>query len=231
MAHSPKRITRKDLRRPDQFVTFTTRLIDWVRHHRKPFLLGLGVFVGALLLYGGWDLYTSRQNRLAAQEYARALSLFHEQKYREAVGPLTELTKSAPRMYRRLALLYLGNTHLALGEPKAAAGVFERLAREDPKPDYLGQLALLSLAQAYEKTGNLKEAAQSYAAAGKLSGPFKQQAMLGEARTEAQAGELKGALEAYRAYLAAFPGAQSSGEILLRVQELEAKVGTPPEKK
>lgn len=231
MAHSPKRITRKDLRRPDQFVTVTGQLVDWVRHHRKGFLLGLGAVVGALLLYGGWDLYTSRQNRLAARAYARALGLFHEQKYREAIGPLTQLSESGPSMYRRLALLYLGNSHLALGEPKTAAAAFERLAHGAPRPDYLHQLALLSLAHSYEKSGNAKEAAKSYAAAGKVSGPFKDQAILGEARAHAQAGDLRAALEAYRTYLVAFPGAERGAEISVRVQELEAKVGTSAEKK
>lgn len=223
MAHSPKRITRKDLRRPDQFVTFTGQLLNLVRHHRNASLIALGALVGALLFYGAWDLYQSRRNRLAAQEYARALNLFHEQKYRDAMAPLTDLSKSGPSIYRRLALLYLGNSHLALGDTKNAASAFERLAGGPTKPDYLHQLALLSLGHAHEKAGNLKEAAKNYLAAGQASGPFKEQAILGEARTSAQAGDLKAALQAYRNYLTSFPGAERSGEISLRIRELEAK--------
>ncbi|MBI2360089.1 MAG: tetratricopeptide repeat protein [Deltaproteobacteria bacterium] len=231
MAQSSKRITRKDLRRPDQFVTFTGQLLDSVRHHRKASLIALAALAGAFLLYGAWDLYESRRNRLAAQQYSRALGLFHEQKYRAALEPFTSLSNSAPSTYRRLALLYLGNTYAALGEPKNAVPAFERLARRAPKPDYIHQLALLSLAQAHESAGNPKDAAKSYTAAQQVPGPFKQEAILGEGRTNAAAGNLNAALQAYRNYATSFPAAERRSEVSLRIRELESTVGKAKKEK
>jgi tetratricopeptide (TPR) repeat protein len=188
-------------------------------------MIALAGIVAAFLLYGAWDLYRSRQLRLAAKNYTQGLALFQEQKYREAVEVFEDLSKSAPSSYRSLSLLYLGNSHIALGEPQKAAPPLERLRQRSGTRDYVRQLGLLSLAYAYEKAGDFAAAAKSFAAAETAGGPFTEESLLGKARTSAEGGDRRGALEAYKKYLASFAASDRGGEISLRVRELEAKAG------
>ena len=225
MPHSPKRITRKDLRQPDQFVTLTGKLIHLVQQHKTASIASLAVILGAFLLWGSWDLYRGRQNRLAAQGYSRALSLFQEGRYREATEVFTQVSKSGSSTYSRVASLYLANIYLAQDQPQKALPVLQELARKKIGPEYLQQLALLTLGYAEEKTAKYKEASTNFAAAARLSGPFRGDAMLGNARANRSAGQDKEALSIYRDYLTSFAGAERSAEISLQVDELEAKIG------
>lgn len=225
MAQSPKRVTRKDLRRPDQFVTLTGEVFDFLRAHRRGSMIAVGTILAAFLLYGAWDLYRSRQLRLAAQSYAQALALFEEQKYREAVGAFEQLSKSAPGAYKSLSLLYLGNSHIALGAPQRAVPHLQRLTERSSSRDYIRQLGLLSLGYAFEKSGDFTAASKSFAAAETAGGPFTEESLLGKARASAQAGDRRTALEAYKKYLLTFAGSDRSAEISLRVRELETRFG------
>lgn len=225
MAHSPKRITRKDLRRPDRFVTFTGKLIHLVQEHKTASIASLAAILAAFLLWGGWDLYRGRQTHLAAKGYSAALSLFQEGRYREATEVFSQVSKSGSSTYSRVASLYLANIYLAQDQPQKALPVLQELARKKIEPEYLRQLALLTLGYADEKSGKYKEASTSFAAATRLSGPFRADAMLGNARANLSAGQGKEALSIYRDYLTAFPGAERSAEVSLQVEELEAKIG------
>jgi len=64
-----------------------------------------------------------------------------------------------------------------------------------------------------------------FAEAEKIAGPFKDDALLGKARCSLQIQDPKGALASYRQYLTNYPGSERSGEISLRIQEVEAKIG------
>ena len=79
MARPVRRITRKDIRRPDQFITLTGKLLELFAQHRTKFLALLTLIVALLFAAWGWDLYRNRQNRLAA----RILSLW---KLNEMIG-------------------------------------------------------------------------------------------------------------------------------------------------
>lgn len=225
MAHASKRITRKDLRQPDQFVTSTGKLLHLVQQNKTASIISLAAVLAAFLLWGGWDLYRQRQNRLAAREYSRALSLYHEGKYRDATEAFTRVSKSGSPTYSPIAALYLANSYLALDQPQQALPVLRDLARKNLQPEYLNQLVLLTLGYAEEKAGKFKEASTSFAAAARLAAPFRADAMLANARTNLSAGQAKEALSIYRDYLTSFPGGERSAEVTLHIEELEAKVG------
>lgn len=226
MAHSAKKISRKDIRKPDQFFALSHKVVHFVTGHRTELLAALALLLAVLLGIWGWDSYRQRQERLAAQDYSRALNLYHAGRYGQAVEAFAHIKsyyRSTP--YTGLSLLYQANGHLALGDDaKAAASLTELLQREN-KDSLLRQIALISTARLQEKKGQCKEATASYAEAEKIAGAFRDEAMLGKARCSLQNQDLKGALNSYRQYLTSFPASERAVEISVRAQEIEGKIG------
>ena len=225
MAHASKRLSRRDIRRPDQFVTLTGRFFHFVTHYRTHFIAAAAAIIIILLGLWGWEAYAARQNRLAAREYGSALSLYHEGRYLQAVDAFVRLRSYSASSYSRLAILYQAKSYLALENPVKAAATLEELLQRERKETFLRQIGLLTLASLQERTGRCKEAVSRFAEAEKIAGPFKDDALLGKARCSLQIQDPKGALDSYRQYLTNYPGSERSGEISLRIQEVEAKIG------
>ena len=225
MAHASKRLSRRDIRRPDQFVALTGRFFHFVTHYKTNFIAAAAAIIIILLGLWGWEAYHTRQNRLAAREYGSALSLYHEGKYLQAVDAFVRLKSYSASSYSRLAILYQANSYLALEDPLKAIATLEELLQRERKETFLRQIGLLTLASLQERTGRCKEAVSRFAEAEKIAGPFKDDALLGKARCSLQNSDLKEALNSYRQYLTNYPGSERSGEISLRIQEVEAKIG------
>jgi len=224
MARPPKRITRKELRQPDQFITLARRLWDLLRRYRASFLASLALVAIAALSLWGWELYRTRQNRLAAQEYSRGLALFHNRKYPEASQTFARVAAHRWSSYRSLGLLYQANSHIAAQEFGKAVPPLKELLDRERKDPFLRQLALLSLGYVHERTARWRDAAASFAEAAKIPGPLQEEALLGRGRSSVQAGDLKEALNSYRQYLSSFQASDRSSQIALQIQELEARI-------
>lgn len=224
MAYSPRRITRKDIRRPDPFIVLTGKLFDSFKQHRAKFLAAAITGVGIVLVLWSWDLYKDRQNRLAAHEFALALDLYHSNKYREALEALQRLGIYRSSYYSRLALLYQAHTHIALKDNAKAESVLQELLRIEKRDPFLRQLAFLNLAYNQERTGRCKEAVQSFSEAEALQAPFKEDALLGKARCSTQLGNFKEALNSYRQFILNYPSSERVKHATLLAQEMESKV-------
>jgi predicted negative regulator of RcsB-dependent stress response len=224
MVRPSRRITRKDLRQPDQFVTLTRQFLSYFARHRQTFLISLSILCLGLLSLVTWDLYRARQKRRAAAEYARAVSLYHGGNYQQALESLTRLEIYRSSRYSRLGLLYSAKSHLALNEPAKAVSALQQFLRSESDP-LLRQAALIFLGYAYEQTAKCEEAAAKFVEAEKIPGPLKEEAILGKARCYLQTGNLKEALNSYRQYISENPASDRIDEISLRLQELAAKIG------
>jgi len=225
MAHASKRLSRRDIRRPDQFVTLTGRFFHFVTHYRTHFIAAAAAIIIILLGLWGWEAYGARQNRLAAREYGSALGLYHEGRYLQAVEAFVRLRSYSASPYSRLAILYQAKSYLALENPVKAAATLEELLQRERKETLLRQIGLLTLASLQERTGRCKEAVSRFAEAEKIAGPFKDDALLGKARCSLQNQDPKGALDSYRQYLTSYPGGDRVSEVSLKIQEIEAKIG------
>ena len=224
MIRSSKRITRKDIRRPDQFVSLSNRFFHYLRKHKKPVAASAALVAALLLALWIWDLYRVRQNRLAAEEYSKAVALYHGGKYREALEALGRVSIYRSTIYSRLGLLYQANSYMGLKEKDKALLALEELIQRERKDTFIRQLALLTLAYAKEDQGKCEEAVRSFEEATKIPGPFSEEALLGKARCSIQTQNLKEALSSYRQYLTNYPATERIGEISLMIQQLEMKV-------
>jgi predicted negative regulator of RcsB-dependent stress response len=230
MRTASRRITRKDIRQPDWFVLAMRRFVAFSKTNQTALIAGAAVivFLGAALF--GLSLYRGRQNRLAAEEYARAVDLYHDGKYKEALDALNRLELYSSTYYSRMGLLYAANAQAALQNTTAAVDSLHRLLDREKKDPMLRQSAYVSLGYTQEQRAQWGDAAQSYAEAEKIAGPLKGDATLGKARSYAQAGHTKEAIAAYRKFLADNPDSERFNEISVRAGELEAKAGQAPAK-
>ncbi len=224
MVRSRKRITRKIIRQPDQFITFTSRIFRYFEEHRAKIFVALGLVVALSLGLWGWQQYQSKQNRLASQAYARALEAFHDAKFQTALDLLDRVDAYRSPSYQRLAILYCANSHIGLKQPKDAVPLLEDFLSRTSKNSYLRQLALSNLGYAHEMANQCKEAINAYDEAAKMDGPQKEQAFLSKARCTATLGKFSEAVNLYREYLATYPGTTRAVEISLRIQAFEQKM-------
>ena len=224
MVRSRKRITRKDIRQPDQFFTFTSKVFGYFEEHRVKIFVALGLVIALSLALWGWQQYQSKENRLASQAYASALEAFHDGKFQTALDLLDRVEAYRSPSYQRLAILYRANSHIGLKQPKDAVPLLEDFLSRTPKNSYLRQLALTNLGYAHEMANQCKEAISAYDQAANIDGPQKEQAFLSKARCTTTLGQFSEAVKLYREYLATYPGSVRVMEIPRRIQELEQKI-------
>ncbi len=202
-----KRITRKDLKKPDEFISWTNQALAWLRQNRRAALWGSGVTLALVAAVGGTLAYNAARAREANAELGRAMSTLAAGNFAEAARDLTQV---ADRWHGSpvspIAQLLAANSDLRAGELEAAIAAFEKLEpRSGELPPYLRQQLLFAWGAALEGKGQWQQAAAKYAAAGELSGPYTGDAVLGEARAWQQAGEEGRARHLYRKAYDQFP--------------------------
>lgn len=224
MVRSRKRLTHKDLSRPDQFITLTSRAFRYFERNRSRILYSLALVVLVFLSLGGWTMYKKNQNRLAAKVYSSALTAYRSGQFHDALDGFLRLGAYRSSTYGRLALLYRAQSHIALNQPTEAVPVLKEFLERQREDSYLRQLGFMTLGYAHEKAGQCPKAVNSFEEAQKLTGPLQEDALLAMARCNTQTGNLKEALSAYQDYLSNYIGSPRTVEIALRIQEIESKM-------
>lgn len=226
MSEATKRISRKDLRTPDEFVTMTGRVLDWARANST--LVGglvLG-FTGLVLLAGVWTWISSSREERAAREFYAGAELFKQEQWGPAEASFDELADDLPgTAYGRLARLYAARAALRGGKPaEAATRLREFLA--SPMDDLaIKQLAHMNLGTALAEQGDLDAARGELNTALGIEGPAAGEVTLELARVEDLAGQKDKALELYQRYLSDDPNAVARDLARARIVALG---GTPP---
>jgi len=131
------------------------------------------------------------------------------------------------RVAGRLARFYLASAYLADGDlPNARDSLVAFLA--DERDPTFRSLALTNLAVTYERMEDWKKAVGAYQQAAADPGPEQSNAELGVARALVKAGDKQGAIDAYRAFLAAHPFAQQRQDVMESLALLGAPAEIPP---
>ena len=224
MVRLRKKITRKDISKPDQFITLTKRVFRFFEQNRTKILLALSLVIAVSLALWGWNLYSARQDRLAAQVYSNALAAYRNGDYNDALEKFVRISDYRSTTYNQLALLYRGQSLIALKQPSEAVTVIQEFLAKDRSNSYMRQLGLMTMGYAHENAGQCPQAIKAFTAAQKITGPLQEEALIGNARCNFKNGNLQEALNAYQYYLSSIPGSQRSTEIRLRIQEIESKM-------
>jgi predicted negative regulator of RcsB-dependent stress response len=188
-----------ELLKEDEFLHTSGVLMDWLQTNARTVLgVILGIF-GLVALGGLVSWNGDRQNLAASEDLAKALKPYHrpvstapadektpddekpfptaKDKWtasKDALKPVADKHKGTS--VGTMALLYLADTQLHLGEFDAAVEGFQAVVKATPATDNLRFLSLQGLAHALEGKGDLKGALAAYkqlaAAPGKLGADY-----------------------------------------------------------
>ena len=200
------RIRRKDLKRPDEFVTLTTRAIRWCQANARVAVLAVIGIAVVLVGLAITSAYRSARQRNANADLSRALLAMRADDLSRAAQEFTDAANRwSPSLPGQLASVLAANTVLRQGNAESAVAAIERVAATSGDlPVYLQQQVQFVWAVALESGSKWKEAADKYAAAAAMSGPYRGPAILGEARSRELAGDSQRARELYQAYVEEF---------------------------
>jgi predicted negative regulator of RcsB-dependent stress response len=228
LAHTRPKITRKELKQPDEFQTIFEAAGTYAELHLTEILLAAGALVIAVAVILGIYYYQAHRARVAAARFSKAIGELHDGKYDAAERDLTSLAADEPhRAVGRLANLYLGNAYLRQNQPKKAREALDGYLSHEDSPLFRSA-ALNDLAVADEKLGEYKQAEDAFRRASDIEGPGQARAMLGMARMLQKQGKREDAIAVYRDFLARHPFAAERSIVMMSLAEMGVSPDAPP---
>jgi predicted negative regulator of RcsB-dependent stress response len=166
-----KKVSRKQLlKEPDEFLTLSSRLFQYVLAHRYQLLALVGGVIGIVLIISGLQYYALKRSKEvfivlenARLNYERILN---EKGPREAYLAVEEEFEALIDDYSgktgaKLARVFLANICYRGGNPQKAVDLFTE-ALDDFEDPFLQNMIISGLAYAYEATQNADAAAEYY---------------------------------------------------------------------
>jgi predicted negative regulator of RcsB-dependent stress response len=169
-----RRLTRKEIKQPDQFVSSSVQVISWTKSHTKQLLYGA---IGAIVVVGlitGWSIWQKQRRQQAEGLLYEAVKLLNSANKsvqkpatEQTIGHLQNITHNYSRTpAAALAYWYLGHLYFEQGNHTAALAAYEQ-ARHRLSADrgrLLPALVKLNIGYAQETTGACNEALASFEA-------------------------------------------------------------------
>jgi tetratricopeptide (TPR) repeat protein len=197
-----KRLTRKELRGPDEFQTLSARGIEWAQGHGRSVWIAVGaaaaVLIAIAIVVG---VIQSRESR-AAREFYGASELFKREQWSEALTSFSTIADDlGGTIYGKLARLYAARAALRADQTPRAVELYRAYLANAPESVALEQLARLDLGIALQKSGDATAARSEFERALEIEGPARPLAMLRLASVAEAGGDKAKAIELYRRYL------------------------------
>jgi tetratricopeptide (TPR) repeat protein len=206
-----RRFRRKDLKRPDEFVSRGRQAIAWAQANgRLVAQVGGGVAVGVLLVVGLLSVRSAR-GRQANDDLTQALAALRAGRNNEAAAQLTNVADRWPSTAPgRIARLFAADANLKADNLGGAAAALQELLNTPDWPPYLHQEVLVTLGFVLDKQGDTTAAAARYNEAVSLEGPYTEMAILAEANCRERLGQKDEARKLYERFAREFPQAPGS---------------------
>ncbi len=228
-----KKIIKKKLKEPDEFVSLTERAYLSVSRHLKP-IAGAGVLVFLIVLFfflfQRWER-RSEENafqmlNVAVETYQMVNSPYREgspQEYKSVLEKFKEVATKFPKSSSgRLAILYEGNIDLRLGEFDQAIQAYENFLQKGGKEKLYRCFAMEGLGYSYEGKKDYEKAINAYQKEIESGENFQlANAYLGLGRCYEKLGKSKEALENYRSFMKVSQKSEMSNIVLGKISNLE----------
>lgn len=191
------KLSRKDIRQPDEFISTTRRVLDYLQAHRRQAILTSTAVLSLLLLVAGWWSYSAWGRRASAAALSEGIRAHRQGNCGQALVPLRRAASWRRTPSGALARLYLGDCLWRTTRYADAADVFGELHRLSSAPE-IRQLALVRRGAARLALDELDDARQDFTAALELTGPYEPDALWGLATAQERAGDADAAATTYR---------------------------------
>jgi tetratricopeptide (TPR) repeat protein len=208
-----KRITKKQLREPDEFITLTERAIRFAGEHGRKMITGgilFLVIIVCIFLYQMWerkkDEEAARAYGVASEMYEKEIAPSREsspQNYKEVMAKFDDVVAKFPRtLFGRLSLIYVGNIRLRQGEYDEAIKAYSAFIENAGKQELYKYFAWDGLGHAYEGKKDYGKAIEAYQ---KILGVGKgfqlEEAYLNIGYCYEKMGKTKESIENFKAFL------------------------------
>jgi len=211
------RISRRDLKGPDEFISTFGRAVAWCKENRSKVAVGaIGVAAVVALALGTRAYLQWEENQSArdlwptmdrAQEILRAPSAADPSQLADVEQFLQGHVRRHPNTRATVySLYYLGTIAFSRGNPDLAIAQFRAGIATGKEAGIMRYLLRQGIASSLEVKGDFAAAAAAYREAGEVAGAdMKTQSRLGEARVLALAGKKTEAAALYRLILKETP--------------------------
>lgn len=240
-----KRITRKEIKQPDEFISFSARAFEFAQTHTRKIIIGAASVLALALLMWAVSAYSNKKEAQASRLLAQAQELLQPISPEAQAGqPVPAAGKVDPEAsaralallqdvvdhYKRteagkVAWILLGQRQYEEGNFDAAIDTYEAFLKKGGRKPELKAMAREGLAYAHEAKEDFAQAAIYYEQLSKSSLTNVQGwAFLGMARCYESLGEVQKAIDAYRTLLADCPQHPKAEEARANIARLAASL-------
>jgi tetratricopeptide (TPR) repeat protein len=245
-----KRITRKEIKQPDEFITFSARAVEFAQAHTREITIGVASVLALGLLIWAVSAHSKKKEAQASRLLGQAQALLQPISAEAQAGqPVPAETTPDPQAvaralvllqdlvenYKRteaskVARILLGQRYYEEGDYDAAIDTYETFLKKPNRKPELKAMAREGLAYAHEAKEDFAQAAICYEELSKSSLTNVQGwAWLGMARCYERLGEVQKATDAYRTLLADHPQHPKAEEARANLARLTSSLETAQE--
>lgn len=226
-----KRISKKKLKEPDEFITTAAKVFLWTRENLR--LILTGIIVGALVASSivFWRIRTEKREEAALNSFHRALETLassespSSKRYQEALDEFERIKREYPSARAaQLAQLQLGLGLLESKHYDKAVETYRTFLESNPSERLYRLFAQQNLGYAYEGQGDYQKALDSFQGLIDMGESFlRPWAYINIGRCYEKLGKREEALQNYRIFLEKYPDSTMVPMIMNKVGILEGK--------
>ncbi len=228
-----KKITKKKLKEPDEFISFTEKIYLFITHHLKVIAIGgivVLIILSSIFLYQKWEKKNEeeayRKFSLVVEVYQMVSSPYREgslSEYKNVLEKFNEIiTKFSRTSSGKFSFLYKGNIHLRLGEFEEATKSYQTFLQKGGEEKLYRTFAMEGLGYAYEGKKDYERALQTFQKILEEGESFQlANAYLNIGRCYEKSGKNKEALENYKAFLKVSQKSMMTNAVLRKISLLE----------
>jgi tetratricopeptide (TPR) repeat protein len=210
-----RKIRKKELKKPDEFLTFSSRIMAWCKDNIRIVIGVLASVAVLLLITSAVFLFKANRETKARALYEEALSLYQVESpgnagaanYSMATAKLEEVKQRyRSTKVASYVLIDLGNIYFQEGDYEKAISCYTDFLQRTDVSDPLHDQALESLGETYEAKGSWQEAVEVYQRLASEGTPvYQAQAQLYLGRVYEAIGDKQKAMTHYDNYLSESP--------------------------
>jgi tetratricopeptide (TPR) repeat protein len=228
-----KKIIKKKLKKPDEFITLTEKTVLFITHHSKSIAMGGGILLFLILSFFTFQKWESEKEEKAYRMFNAAMETYQvvnasyregsPQEFKNISEKFDEIITKFPKTSSgKIAILYKGNIALRLGEFEEAIKAYERFLKKAGGEKVYQSFAMEGLGYAHEGRKEYEKAIHAYQKVVELGESFQSaNAYLGLARCYEKLGKTKEALENYKKFIGIFQKSELTNIVLRKISNLE----------